>query len=180
MNEPVLVVIRGNSASGKSTAAASLQRRFGRGMCAVVSQDLVRRQMMREFDEPDQLNIELIAYIAQFCLSRGVIAVVEGILHADRYGAMLQRLAADAPRSLFYAYDLSLAETLSRHAGRPKASSIPAEQLRQWYHGWQPLAGMAETRFDASWTVDAVTERIRSDITAARAVTVLDGSDALR
>ncbi|MEV6560267.1 AAA family ATPase [Nocardia sp. NPDC051756] len=56
----LLVVIRGNSASGKSTVATAVQRRFGRGECAVVAQDTVRRQMLREFDEPGAFNIRLI------------------------------------------------------------------------------------------------------------------------
>ncbi|WP_442941161.1 AAA family ATPase [Nocardia sp. NBC_00403] len=42
-----LIVIRGNSASGKSTVARALQCRFGRGTCVLVSQDTIRREMLR-------------------------------------------------------------------------------------------------------------------------------------
>ncbi len=91
-----LVVIRGNSASGKSTVAAGLQRRFEHGHCAVIGQDVVRRQIVRERDEPGGWNIELIEHIATLCLARGMVTIVEGILDADRYGAMLHRLADTA------------------------------------------------------------------------------------
>src|ERR1700689_4815453 len=48
---PRLIVIRGNSASGKSAVAAELRRRHGRGL-AIVGQDNLRRQVLRERDVP--------------------------------------------------------------------------------------------------------------------------------
>lgn len=42
---PKLIVIRGNSGSGKSTAALEVQKRFGRG-CLRIAQDTVRRDML--------------------------------------------------------------------------------------------------------------------------------------
>ncbi|APE37134.1 hypothetical protein BOX37_28000 [Nocardia mangyaensis] len=159
-----LVVIRGNSASGKSTTAIAVQRRFEQGQCAVVSQDLVRRNMIREADEPGAFNIDLIEEIARSCLGRGMVVIVEGILHVQRYGTMLERLADSAGTSLFYSFDLTFAQTLTRHAGRPQAATIPPEQMASWYHGWQPLPFVDEVRIDASWTLDAVSDRIYRDI----------------
>ncbi|WP_069166829.1 AAA family ATPase [Nocardia altamirensis] len=163
-----LVVIRGNSASGKSTAAAAVQRRFERGECAVVPQDLVRRNMLREFDEPGAFNITLIEQIARTCLASGRVVLVEGILDAHRYGPMLERLTASAPRSLHYSFDLTFEETLARHAGRPQAATIPEQMMADWYHGWQPLPFVDEVRIDATWTVEAIANRIQDDILAAR------------
>lgn len=163
-----LVVVRGNSASGKSTVAAAVQRRFERGMCAVVPQDMVRRQMLRESDEPGRFNIRLIEQIAQACLANGLVAIVEGILDAHRYGAMLARLADGATESLFYSFDLTFSETLARHAGRPQAATIPEQMMAQWYHGWQPLPGIDEVRIDATWTLEEIVDRIYTDILAAR------------
>lgn len=47
----LLIVIRGNSASGKSTLAAALRERYGRGL-AIVAQDQLRRVILREKDTP--------------------------------------------------------------------------------------------------------------------------------
>ncbi|MFI9507954.1 AAA family ATPase [Nocardia sp. NPDC052566] len=163
-----VVVIRGNSASGKSTVAAAVQRRFRRGRCVVIPQDVVRRQMMRESDTPGGFTVELIEHIAALCLSRGLVVIVEGILDADRYGAMLERVAAAARTALFYSFDLTFEETLRRHAGRPQAATIPESQMALWFHGWQPLSFAAETRIDESWGADEIVERIHRDITAAR------------
>jgi len=46
-----LVVVRGNSASGKTSVAAGLRERYGRGI-ALVSQDVLRREVLRERDIP--------------------------------------------------------------------------------------------------------------------------------
>jgi hypothetical protein len=73
-----LVVIRGNSASGKSAVAAEIRRRHGRGL-AIVGQDNLRRQVLRERDVPRGANIGLIDLTARFALDRGFHVIVEGI-----------------------------------------------------------------------------------------------------
>ena len=44
-----LIVLRGNSGSGKSTVARAVRERYGRG-CALVEQDYLRRIVLRELD----------------------------------------------------------------------------------------------------------------------------------
>ncbi|MBF6488103.1 kinase [Nocardia otitidiscaviarum] len=122
MTKGVLVVIRGNSGSGKSTVARAVQQRFPRARCLVVPQDTVRRHMLRERDIPAAVNIDLIEHVATFGLSQGLIVIVEGILDADRYGRMLERLTESVADALHYCFDLSFEETLRRHA-RPSSIS---------------------------------------------------------
>ncbi|WP_157117666.1 AAA family ATPase [Nocardia vaccinii] len=160
-----LVVIRGNSGSGKTTVAKALQLRFARAECLLIPQDVVRREFLRESDIPDGQNIELIRDIAELGLARGVTVIVEGILSARRYGAMLEQLAARAERAWFYAFDLSFTETLDRHARRPKASEFGAEEMHGWYHGWDPLGFVTEARIDAVPAVADIVETIYADIT---------------
>lgn len=92
--ETRLVVLRGNSASGKSSVADGLRERFGRDL-ALVGQDNLRRIMLRERDRPGAANIGLIDLTARYALDAGFHVVVEGILYADRYGDMLTELRAD-------------------------------------------------------------------------------------
>ncbi|MER7194573.1 kinase [Streptomyces flaveolus] len=89
-----LVVLRGISASGKSSVAAGLREKFGRGL-ALVGQHNLRRTVRRERDRPGAANIGLIDLTARYALDAGYHVVVEGILYADRYGDMLARLRAD-------------------------------------------------------------------------------------
>jgi chloramphenicol 3-O-phosphotransferase len=92
--ETRLVVLRGNSASGKSTVAAGIRERFGRGL-ALVGQDNLRRVVLRERDRPDGANIGLIDTVARYALDSGYQVVLEGILYVAHYGRMLQQLHAD-------------------------------------------------------------------------------------
>ena len=50
-----LIVLRGNSASGKSSVAAGLREKYGRGL-ALVGQDNLRRVVLRERDRPGAVN----------------------------------------------------------------------------------------------------------------------------
>ncbi|MFJ2834207.1 AAA family ATPase [Nocardia sp. NPDC087230] len=163
----VLVVLRGNSASGKSTVAHAVEQRFPRASCLVASQDMVRRKMLRETDAPAAVNIDLIEHVAAFGLARGLIVIVEGILDADRYAEMLERLSLTAGSALFYSFDLTFEETLRRHERRPQAQEFSPKQMAQWYHGWQPLPFVDEVRINASWSLGRSVDQIYFDIRAA-------------
>lgn len=69
--ETRLIVLRGNSASGKSSVAAGLRDSFGRGL-AVVGQDNLRRTVLRERDRPGAANIGLIDLTARYALDAGL------------------------------------------------------------------------------------------------------------
>jgi hypothetical protein len=103
--------------------------------------------------------------IARECLSRGRVTIVEGILDADHYAEMLERLASAATGgAFFYAFDLSFEQTLARHSTRPESSEFTPEDMRGWYRGRQPLPFTAETTFDVSWSAEAVASHIYRDL----------------
>ncbi|UAJ80112.1 kinase [Leifsonia sp. ZF2019] len=151
----VLVVLRGNAGSGKSTVARLVQQRLPAGRCLVVSQDHLRRDMLREPDVLGANNAELLKTIAEWGLARGLLVVVEGILDVRRYQHTLERLRERSWASHFFAWDLSLEETIRRHGQRPKAAEFGEHKLRDWYHGWQPLAFAQEVRIDKSVSAEA-------------------------
>ncbi len=88
----------------------------GRGVALV--QDVIRRDLLRESDRPEGLNIELIKLNLQFALAHDYDDVIlERILHSSRYGKMIRSLLGEhAGPSFVYYYDLSFGETLRRHA----------------------------------------------------------------
>lgn len=131
--ETILVIIRGNSGSGKSSVARAVRCRYGRG-CALVEQDHLRRIVLRERDTPGGLAPGLIEMTVRFCLDHSYHVVLEGILFAAKYRDMLLRLcAAHLGTTCCYYLDVPLAETLRRHTLRPEASQFTAEQMRGWY-----------------------------------------------
>src|SRR5690606_34818881 len=89
--DSTLIIIRGNSGSGKTTIAKNLQNYFGEGTL-LVSQDTVRRDMLKVKDREGNLSIDLIRQIAEFGKGKCEFVIVEGILYTHRYGEMLKSL----------------------------------------------------------------------------------------
>ncbi|MFF0766121.1 kinase [Streptomyces sp. NPDC003737] len=155
-----LVLLRGQSASGKSSVAAGMRGQFGRGL-AVVGQDNLRRIVLRERDRPGAANIGLIGLTARYALDAGFHVVVEGILYADRYGDMLAQLHADhrGPTHGYY-LDVPFGETLARHATKPIADDVSETQLRDWYRERDLLPGGIETVIGADSALHETVDRI--------------------
>jgi len=158
-----LIVIRGNSGSGKSSVAKELREAYGRGV-AWVSQDLIRRTILREKDQPGAVNIGLIDEVTRYSLKHGYHVILDGILLADRYEPMLTSLARDHPGlSRFYYLDVSLAETLRRHATRPQAAEFGADDMRGWYRPRDLLGGIREHIIPETSTLQETTSLILAE-----------------
>lgn len=130
-----LIIIRGNAGSGKTTTAKQLQSHLGHGTL-LVSQDVVRRDMLKVHDREGNLSIDLIYQIAAYGRDKCEFVIVEGILYKNRYGDMLNRLIQMyAPMTFTYYFDLSFEETVKRHNTRPLKMEFGEESLRAW---WNP------------------------------------------
>jgi predicted kinase len=158
-----LIVLRGNSGAGKSTVAAELRAACGQGL-AWVSQDLIRRVILKEKDRPGAVNIGLIDHVVRYCLDHGYHAVLDGILYADRYEQMLARLQRDhLGTTRFYYLDVALAETLRRHATRLQASEFGADDMRRWYRPRDLLTTIQERVIPETSTLRQTVEEILED-----------------
>ncbi|GGP01396.1 hypothetical protein GCM10012280_72120 [Wenjunlia tyrosinilytica] len=164
--ETRLVVVRGNSASGKSSVAAGIRDRFGCGL-ALVGQDNLRRIVLKERDVPGGANIGLIDTVARYALDAGYHVVVEGILSADRYGDMLAGLLGDhCGVSRCYYLDIPIEETLTRHASKADPdylAQVTERELRDWYRERDLLPGGVETVIGVGSALVDTVERIMRD-----------------
>ncbi|WP_405847553.1 AAA family ATPase [Streptomyces sp. NBC_01518] len=155
-----LIVVRGNSASGKSSVATGLRERYGRGI-ALVRQDVLRREVLRERDIPGGANIGLIDLTVRHALAHGFHTVLEGILYVPHYGEMLAGLLADHPgRTHCYYLDVPFEETLARHATKPIADEVTEEQLREWYQPLDLMPGGVETVIPAASPLEETVDRV--------------------
>ncbi|NUP24788.1 MAG: kinase [Streptomyces sp.] len=142
----VLIVIRGNSGSGKSTVARTVRETYGRRGMAIIGQDVVRREILREKDTPDGVNIGLLDVMCRHALDAGYHVILEGILTRSRYGEMLQTLLRDhrGTSRTFY-LNVSWEETLRRHETRPQRAHFSPEDMQQWYLEQDLLPDATET-----------------------------------
>ena len=127
-----LIILRGNSGSGKSTIAKHLREVSGHKI-AIVEQDYLRRFVLKEKEKEGANNIDLIYRTVIFALSRNYDVVLEGISYFPRYGKMLQKLVQACPNNYVYYFDVSVEETIKRHVTKINAHEFGETQLREWY-----------------------------------------------
>ncbi|GGQ14007.1 M15 family metallopeptidase [Streptomyces pseudogriseolus] len=168
-----LVVIRGNSASGKSSVAQGLRDHYGRGI-AIVGQDMIRRNVLREHDTARGASIALLSTIARAALDAGFHVVLEGILYADRYSHMITSLVRDhRGTSRCYYLDVPLEATLVRHASKADAAclaQVTDAHLTSWYRELDLLPDGLETVIPADSTLRDTVARIVRDTGLTTAV----------
>lgn len=158
-----LFIIRGNSASGKSTIAKKLQLELGCGTM-LIPQDVIRREIVRVKDEPNNPAIELIKLIAMYGKEIGYDVILEGILSSNRYGAMIRDLVDEFGENTYaYYYDVSFEETLRRHSLKPVASEYGEKQMREWWQEKDYLNIQQEKIISENMNIDDIIAMILSD-----------------
>ncbi|PFA63095.1 hypothetical protein CN378_18855 [Bacillus sp. AFS015802] len=162
--ESTLIIIRGNSGSGKTTTAKRLQQHFGRGTL-LVSQDVVRRDMLKVQDRDGNLSLDLIRQIAEYGKGKCEVVIVEGILSQQRYGDMLKQLINFYKGNAHtYYFDLSFQETVLRHNGRAKKTEFGEESLRSWWNPEDYLRVDGEVQLTDEMTQDEIVKMILQQI----------------
>ncbi|WKA56737.1 kinase [Planococcus shixiaomingii] len=133
--ETKLIILRGNSGSGKTTIAKSLQNYFGAGTLWV-SQDLVRREMLMVRDREGNISQDLIRQITEYGKGKCEYVILEGIFVKHRYAEVLDNLISFYDGNAYtYYFDLSFEKTVERHKSRPQAEEFGEDKLRSW---WSP------------------------------------------
>ncbi|MDE5866870.1 MAG: kinase [Lachnospiraceae bacterium] len=128
-----LIILRGNSGSGKTTVAKELQNRFGRNTM-IISQDMVRREILKVKDGENTQAIPLMKELLIYGNNHSDVVILEGIMYADWYKPLFE-LAVRLYGSNIYAYyfDLTFEETLKRHQTKPNCHEFGEEAMRRWW-----------------------------------------------
>lgn len=161
-----LIILRGNSGCGKTSTARLLQRRLGYGT-VLVSQDVVRREMLRVEDSENNPAIQLIYDLCMYGNKVGYTVILEGILSNKKYGAMLRQLLNDFQgEKLIYYFDVSFEETVRRHATKPNAHEFGESEMHQWWKDQDVLDVPGEQRIGERLTQAEIVDMICRDVLA--------------
>ena len=127
---PKLIILRGNSGSGKTTVSKILQEKFGRNTM-LISQDMVRMQILHAKDvEALPLIMQLLRYGRQ----NSNITILEGILPVEVYMPLFEMTIQEYGKDIFaFYYDLPFEETLQRHATKPNKADFGEQDMRRWW-----------------------------------------------
>ncbi|MFH4935363.1 AAA family ATPase [Staphylococcus cohnii] len=158
-----LILLRGNSGSGKTTIAHKLQNMLGNGVM-LVGQDEIRRHMLNVSDSPGNLSIELIKHITAYGIAHCEYVILEGIFNKDKYGNMLQSIISNTHiKSYIYYFDLPYAETVRRHHSKAY-TDFSAEKLASWFVEKDTLNVKNEKMIPETMTQNDILTMILNDL----------------
>ena len=128
-----LIILRGNSGSGKTTVAKELQSKFGKNTM-LISQDMIRRDILKVDDGENSLAISLMKQFLIYGNTHSEIVILEGIMNSNWYKPLFE-LAVQLYKTKIYAYyfDLPFEETLKRHKTKPNCNDFGEEDMRRWW-----------------------------------------------
>ena len=159
-----LVILRGNSGSGKSSLARRLQRELGRNTL-VIPQDTVRREMLWARDGADTAALPLLRTLLRYGYEHSQVTILEGILIADWYWPLFQEAVELFGENIFaYYYDLPFEETLRRHETKPNRFDFGEEDMRRWWKEKDYIGFIPEAAFGPDVTLEEAAARVLSDI----------------
>ncbi len=128
-----LIILRGNSGSGKTTIAKALQKKIGLGTM-LISQDVVRREILY-LKGGDKTKVSNLLYtLALFGKENCDIIILEGILKTQKYEDLLKKLSIEFKNNIYsYYFDIPFEETLKRHSQRKCVNEFGEEEMRKWW-----------------------------------------------
>lgn len=160
---PRLIILRGNSGSGKSTIAKRLQKELG-DTTMLIPQDVVRREMLQTKDTPGNPSIQLIRELARYGHRIGYDVIIEGILARKRYETIFQELMNTFEYTHTYYFDIPFDETLRRHKLKPNSHEFGETEMRRWWLDDDQLGTKDEKIITDTLSEDEVVHSILVDL----------------
>jgi len=161
---PQIIILRGNSASGKSTVAKALQQKIGRGTF-LVSQDYVRREMLFSQTGQHSQAVVLLKNLIEYGFHHCEITILDGILTAATYDSLFKRIKELFDGNIFaYYFDIPFEETLNRHSQKPYANEVGEAKLREWWQANDLLSNIDEKIITKDSSITETVEFIYNDM----------------
>lgn len=128
-----LIIIRGNSGSGKTSVSKALQEKFGENTM-LISQDMVRREILHTRDGADTKALPLMTELLKYGRRNSRVTILEGIMVAEWYMPLFETAIKEFGSEIYaYYYDLPFEETVTRHSTRAKKTEFGEEDMRRWW-----------------------------------------------
>lgn len=161
-----LIILRGNSGSGKTTVAKKLQEKFGSNTM-LISHDIVRKQILHVWssegvEKSQPLMIELLKYGKR----NSEITIMEGILPSKDYAQLFEVAVKEYGSNIYsYYWDIPFEETIRRHGTKPNRKDFGEDDMRRWWKEKDYLDIIPQTMIDMDLSVEDAVELIYSDVT---------------
>lgn len=162
-----LVILRGNSGSGKTTVAKMLQEKFGPNTM-LISHDMIRMQILHVWSaEGVRKSLPLMIALLRYGRRNSEITILEGILPYEDYKPLFEVALEEYGENIFsYYYDISFEETLRRHQTKPNRDEFGEADMRRWWKEKDFLEIIPQTVLDEDVRLEEAVELIYGQVTA--------------
>jgi len=127
-----IIIIRGNSGSGKTTVAKELCKQLGKD-CMLLSQDVIRREILHTDDGEDSKAIDLLSEFVLFGKENSEIIILEGILNSTWYKPLFDIIENNFSDIYAYYYDIPFNETVKRFHTK-ESVNFTEEDMKRWWN----------------------------------------------
>lgn len=157
-----IIIIRGNSGSGKTTVAKELCKRLGTD-CMLLSQDAIRRDLLHTNDGENSIAIDLLEQLALFGKKHSNFIVLEGILNSRWYKALFNLIQKNFNNIYTYYYDIPFDETVKRFLTKSN-TDYTIQDMERWWNENDLIGFNEEKMISKDMSVNDVVEMILNDI----------------
>lgn len=155
-----LIILRGNSGSGKTTVAKELQKRFGKNTM-LIAQDAIRRDMLWVNDGENTPALPLMKELLRYGNQHCEVVILEGIMNVEWYQSLFElALQLYGTRVYAYYFDIPFEETLRRHQTRAKCNEFGEEEMRKWWREKDFAKELKEKSIPAEQDKESIVEDI--------------------
>ncbi len=162
-----LVILRGNSGSGKTTVAKMLQEKFGPNTM-LISHDMIRMQILHVWSaEGVRKSLPLMIALLRYGRRNSELTILEWILPYEDYKPLFEAALEEYGENIFsYYYDISFEETLRRHQTKPNRDEFGEADMRRWWREKDFLEVIPQTVLDEDVRLEEAVELIYGQVTA--------------
>jgi adenylate kinase family enzyme len=130
--DTILILLRGNSGSGKTTVAKALHQQLG-AEAVLISQDVFRREIFHVKDTANNPAVGLMVEALLYAQGKVSFIIVEGIFAREKYHDFLLFLLESFEKCLIYYFDIPFQTTLERHRSRSQRAFFSEASLQKWW-----------------------------------------------
>lgn len=158
-----LIILRGNSGSGKTSVAKTLQEKFGPNTM-LLSHDMIRMQILHVWGAEGHIKSEpLMINLLKYGRENSEITIMEGILPSKEYHKLFETAVEEYGQNIFaYYYDLPFEETLLRHSTKPNRNDFGESDMKRWWKEKDFLPMISEKILHKDLSLEDAVEMIYS------------------
>jgi predicted ABC-type ATPase len=164
--QPKIIILRGNSGSGKTTISKLLQKILGHGTL-LIPQDVVRREILYVKDGADTKAIDLLINLIMYGKENCTYVILEGILNSDWYRKLFEIIKYEFNNEVYaYYFDIPFEETIIRHRAKPNANEFGEIEMKRWWKEKDYINIISEQIINKDMTENEIVDMIIQQVVA--------------